>query len=336
MAAPAAPGPLALATSPLPPSADPYHVYLNGLKSSESRRAMRRCLDRLAVILLGEAEGLPGDPEVKVTGAGRAWWLLRYEHAASARSALLDLEWPATSINQYLTALRRVLEEAWRLGYMTTDQWQRAVDIKDVKGHREPAGRTIHPDEMAAMFKVCLDGEPPNLIGLRDAAMLAVLHSTGMRREEVATGLVTRYDPASRTLRIIGKGDKERTGFIHPTAALHLDRWLTAYGARRGPMFPPVGRWGEIRAAHMTPRAVGKRVTAWQAKAGIPPLSCHDFRKTFAGMILDAGLGVEQLKVLMGHEKIETTVLYDLRPLLAMQAFVDQLAVPLPLDNTSF
>jgi len=328
--APAAAGALALADPPLTRAADPYWVYTDGLASEESRRAMRRCLDKVTRELLPRLGDQPDDPDT-VNGINRAWWLLRYEHTAAARAALLQADMPPGTINQHLTALRRILKECWRLGYMNGDDYQRAADIKNVKGHREPAGRSIRGDEMAAMLHACLDDEV-TLISLRDAALLALLHSTGLRRDEAATALVQRYDAVSRSLRVIGKGNKERTVYVHETASAYLDRWLVAYGRRTGLMFPALDKWGNIRPGPLSARAAGYIVNKRRVQACLPPLSTHDLRRTFAGDYLDAGGDLPQLQKLMGHADMTTTAGYDRRPGRQMQAIVDRLALPRPED----
>ena len=86
---------------------------------------------------------------------------------------------------------------------------------------------------MTDLLGVCTDG----IIGIRDAALLAVLRCTGIRGEEASTMLIERYDGRERSLRVRGKGNKERTVYLHSAGAAYLERWLALLGDQRGPMF---------------------------------------------------------------------------------------------------
>lgn len=303
-------------SAPVPsarPPASPYAVYLLSLGSEESRRAMKGCLDRIAQMMSG------------APGAEYPWHQLRYEHATAIRALLTETGHSPSHVNKHLSAMRRVMKEAWRLGLMTAEDYERAADVDGVKGSRLPAGRSINPDEITAMLAAC--AATPGVPGIRDAALIAFLQSTGARRAEAAGALLERYDPGTRALRIIGKGNKERLVFIHREAVPVLDRWLVAVGERRGPVFRPVDRWGNIRRRHMTPRTIGMLIDQRRAQAGLQPLATHDFRRTLGGDFLDEGGDLAQLQKLFGHASATTTAGYDRRPERELRAAVDRLPI---------
>ncbi|EQD37926.1 integrase/recombinase, partial [mine drainage metagenome] len=116
---------------------------------------------------------------------------------------------PATG-NTYLAAVRGVLTECWRLGYLSAEDRARALDIKRISGSRLPSGRALaHEELQAVMDHLALED---TLIARRDAACLAVLYaSAGVRRTELtaldlddcdlATGEVTvRKGKAAKTV----------------------------------------------------------------------------------------------------------------------------------------
>jgi site-specific recombinase XerD len=332
--------PLELVTPPLPHERDPFVVYLRGLSSAESRRAMRRCLNTIAAIYLadaGQAAGEGGlaagdraaaaDPaELRGAGRSRAWWQLRYEDTARIRTLIVERGFAPATTSQHLAALRRVLKECRRLGLMTADEYERATDLDPVRGSRLPAGRDIAEDEMSALLRRCVQAEEADgPIAIRDAAMFAVMMSTGIRREEASSALIQAWNASTRALRVVGKGDKQRTVYVHPSAVEYLNWWLALLNGRSGPMFPPVDRWHNIAGRHMTPRAVGRRIERRRVQAGLPPTSAHDFRHTFAGDFLDAGGDVVSLQKLLGHASPATTSGYDRRPGRGARAVVDQL-----------
>lgn len=291
----------------------PYWVYLASLGSDESRRTMRGCLNHIAA-------GFPGP-----SGEAFPWHDLRYEHTVIIRAMIVAEGKSPSFVNKHLSALRGVLREAWRLGLMSAEDFHRAADIRELKGHREPAGRNIHGDEIEAMLTACAASGSP--AGVRDAALIAFLQSTGARRAEAAAALIERYDPRERSQRITGKGNKERTVYIHRGAVPVLERWLVTIGERRGPAFRPVDRWGNIRPRHMTPRGIGLIIDQRRQEAGLQPMSTHDFRRTLGGAFLDAGGDLAQLQKLFGHASATTTVLYDLRPGRELRAAIDRVDI---------
>lgn len=301
---------------------NPFWTYLATLGSDESRRAMRGCLNRIAVIVSADLPGGP-DPAQHIP-----WHKLEYAHSVMIRAVLLERGYSPSHANKHLCALRRVMKEARRLGMMSADDYENARDIGGVTGHREPAGRSIHGDEMRALLSACLADD--GMISIRDAAIVAVLQSTGCRRNEIATALIERYDSGERSLRVIGKGNKERTVYVHPGAVPHLDRWLTALGQRRGPLFRAVDRWGNISGRPLSGRTIGLIVQERREQAGLPPLATHDFRRTFGGDFLDAGGDLVQLQRIFGHASATTTAGYDRRPGRQLRDAVDKLSLPQP------
>lgn len=307
---------------PQPPAraANPYWVYLARFDGKESRRTMGRSLDRLAAMMAPELAGAPD------AGERIPWHQMRYPHVVLLRSALTAGSWSPSHVNKHLSALRGVMREAWRLGLMGAEDLARAIDVQSVSGKREPAGRSIHGDEQRALLAACL--AEPGPLGIRDAAMMALLQSTGMRRDEVAAALIERYDPGERALRVIGKGNKERTVYVHPAAVPYLDRWLVMVGARRGPVFRAVDRWGNVSARPLSARSVGHVVDRRRREAKLPPTSTHDFRRTFIGDFIDAGGDLAQAQQLAGHASPATTSRYDRRDGRLRRAAVDRLSLP--------
>ena len=303
----------------------PYFVYLARF-SGDSRRVIRVCLDQIAAIIVRQQDA-PG------LGEQIPWEQIRYPHAVLLRTELAE-RWPSISYaNMHLSALRGVLRECWRLGLMTAEDYHRARDVQNVKGSREPAGRDIPAEEIAALLAACLADEDERR-GIRDAALIAVLQSTGIRRAEAASALIERYNHGERSLRVIGKGNKERTVYIHPGAVPYLGRWLVTLAQRRGPVFRRIDRWGNISDSALAARTVGYIVNERRGQAGLPALSTHDFRRTFIGDFIDAGGDLVQAQKLAGHASATTTASYDRRPGRALRTAVDRLSLPSPADLT--
>lgn len=322
--------------------ADPYRVYLEHLDSMESRRTMAACLDRITrIIMLPAGVAATMDDLPHYSGAGRAWWLLRRDDAMEIKARLTDKTgaygapagdgYSPAYINKHLSALRGIIEECWNSGLMSTDDYLRIKKIPNVKGSRLEAGRSIHPDEMAALLAEC--AKAPNAsTRLRDTAIFLVLQCTAMRREEVASALIERYDRRERRLRIIGKGNKERNVWIHEKAAPALERWLAQLD-RTGPMFPAINRYGRILDHAISPAAVNDIVERYRLRAGLAPLSPHDFRRTAIGECYDARGDSQQVRKLAGHAQSSTTDKYDRRGDRGLRALIDRLPIVLPPED---
>ena len=98
------------------------------------------------------------------------------------------------------SALRGVLKAAWKLGQVSAEDYHRAADVGSVKGETLPAGRSITPGEIAALADACAANQSAS--GVRDAAIIGLLYSCGLRRAELV-GLDTEdYDTEAGTLEI--------------------------------------------------------------------------------------------------------------------------------------
>lgn len=293
----------------------PAAVYLARL-ALRSRRTMRYALERLAGILTG--------------GVLSAWQLdwgqLRYAHTAAVRAHLQDTCLPATA-NLMLSALKGVLKEAWRLGYVEAETYHRTVDFAVVKSHTLPAGRALLAGEIRALFEVC--GEDPTPAGIRDAALLAVLYGLGVRRAEVVFLDLADWDAGARTLKVRrGKGRKDRMTHMPQGAVAPLLAWLEVRGPAEGALFMPVRKDGVVQLRRMTDQAVLNILVKRAKEARIERFSPHDLRRTFISDLLDAGADISAVQGLAGHANVQTTARYDRRGDAMKRKTADLLHIP--------
>ena len=180
-------------------------------------------------------------------------------------------------------------------------------------GKVERAPRKYTRNQLRALFAAARDGVTP-LVALRDETMLLVLLTTGLRREEVTTLAVDDLELTERTgvLRVRGKGAKERhVPFEGPVVTL-LIRWLEARSQIEGLETDAVFVLARgVRGGQpMAKQAVDRVVTRLARRAGLPSWGVHRFRVTFATQMYDDGVDLERIRILMGHETIETTRRY--------------------------
>lgn len=306
---------MSLPVLPVEPVRDPYHVYLDSLTSPESRRTMKGCLDRIAKVLTGDPAAI---------GTGQPWHLLRYEHTVRIRTILTDQGWSPAYVNKHLVALRRVLKECWRLGQITAEDYARASDLAPVRQTRLPTGHHVPPEVVGAALSAC-DDSPA---GVRDAALIAALYSTGCRRAEIAGLAMADYDPAARSLRVRGKRDKERMVYLTTAAIGLLERWLAVRGGGPGPLFSPISKAARVLSRPLSGQAVSDIIARRLGEAGAAKKTAHDFRRTFIGELLDAGVDLATAQALVGHSSPATTARYDRRPEKTRRDAVDKITLP--------
>lgn len=278
----------------------PVLVYLARLAPG-SRRTMGAALEGIARrVTDGQVGALALD-----------WAALRYQHTAAIRSRLTERYAPATA-NKALAALRGVLREAWRLGLMPAEAYQRAADLEPVRGERPLRGRAIDRGEVLALVDACR--RDASDLGVRDTALLAALYTGGLRRAELVALDLQDHDPTTGALVIRrGKGGKARTVYLTNGAARALEAWRAARGLEAGPLFYRGRKGGHLVPSRMTGQAVLDVLRRRCATAGVKPCSPHDWRRTFVGELLDAGADLATVRALAGHADPSTTARYDRR-----------------------
>ncbi len=277
---------------------------------------MRQALDNMAQLLTG------GQADAETLD----WSALRFQHTAAIRSRLAEEYAPAT-VNKHLSALRGVLKAAWRLGYMSAEEYQRAADVEGVSGSTLPAGRHITPGELSALLSVCRDDPRP--AGARDAAIIAVLYAAGLRRAELVALDLADYNTQDLSLTVrAGKGHKARITYVERGAGEALEDWLYFRDTEPGPLFTRIDKGDRVTLERLTPQAVYFILGERCEQAGVDPLSPHDFRRTFVSDLLDAGVDLATVSKLAGHEQVETTRRYDRRGEEAKREAVKRLHVP--------
>lgn len=128
-----------------------------------------------------------------------------------------------------VSVVRGVLREAWRMGVIEGDAYQRARPVEGLRGSRLPAGRDVSLRERQRLFDACA-ADPIPARGARDAAMLGLLAGTGVRRAEVVA-LDLEHVREGGAVRVLGKGNKERFVYLLDGARAALDLWLGHRGA---------------------------------------------------------------------------------------------------------
>lgn len=222
-----------------------------------------------------------------------------------ARAALCDGIGPASA---------KRMVAAWR------GLFRFAVEILDLahaplaalRSPRVPQRLPVYltPGEVVALLRM-VDTSTPH--GIRDMAILAVMLNCGLRVGEIEGLTVNSVDLQARTIRLTGKGGKERELPLNAAVAAALERWLAIRPteARGDWLFTStdpiaLGRSGLWRTQYMQ-----AAVRRYAAAAGLTKrVTPHKLRHTFATLLHSRGVALVEIQALLGHSSISSTQIY--------------------------
>jgi site-specific recombinase XerD len=152
--------------------------------------------------------------------------------------------------------------------------------------------------------------QDPEPAGLRDRALIELLYAAGLRVSEVSGLDVHDVDLRQATVRVRGKGNKERVGVFGEPATEALDRYIRTArpelaSGKDEALF--LNRFG----SRLTVRSVQTLVRKYALMAGLPEeVHPHLLRHSFATHMLDGGADLRVVQELLGHESPNTTQIY--------------------------
>lgn len=336
--------------SETPIDQNPAVAFLASRKSNHTRRNNGRYLAQIANGLLYHQWQTPSREQYdnsadyhealtryKQTALTLNWSALRFQHTQAIQVKLLE-HYKEGTVNVMLSALRGVIKQAWKLGQIGADDYRRAVDVENVKYKTLPAGRDLQQGEILSLSSACLEDDSP--AGVRDAAIVGILYTCGLRRSELAKLKLADYTAETGLLKIIsGKGRKDRTVYVTNGAKEALTDWLALRGDDPGYLFLPVNKGGAIthartddhdteRPASVTAQAIYNMLKKRAEQAGVKDFSPHDFRRTAVGDMLDRGVDIATVANILGHASVDTTRRYDRRPEATKQQAAQKLHFP--------
>ena len=146
----------------------------------------------------------------------------------------------------------------------------------------------------------------PERLRLRDRALLELLYGCGLRASEACSLRLADLDLERQSVRVTGKGERQRVVPLGSAAAAALRRYIDRTGPRRpgDPVFV------SVRGRPLHPSDVRRAVRAELADAGLPQRSPHALRHTFATHLLEQGADLRSIQHLLGHASVGTTQVY--------------------------
>ncbi len=156
-----------------------------------------------------------------------------------------------------------------------------------------------------APFKVEKEKQAPSWNRERDAAILELFYSSGLRLAELVALDVAHVDVFSETVRVFGKGRKERIVPVGAPALAAIQKYRHGAQVNAGPLF--INKMRRRLGAH----SVWQSLKRYLSHTGIPiPISPHKLRHSFATHLLDAGADLRSVQSLLGHASLSTTQIY--------------------------
>lgn len=310
------------------------HLRLERGRSEHTIRAYRREAEDL-LEHLRERERI-GVTELDLA-ALRSWLAARAETGAAA-ATLARSAAAARTLTAWLAATGRIPHDVGgRLKAPKRGRHlpavlsaQQASELMDParRPSREAPGATdaapaVHGESAAPGAEDPLE----QAVALRDVAILELLYSSGLRVSELVALDLGGIDTSQRTVRVLGKGAKERIIPVGAPALQALQRWETA---GRPVLAADSARAGRalflgVRGGRIGDRAVRTIVDRFAARAGIPRhISPHTLRHSAATHLVEGGADLRSVQDFLGHSSLATTQIYTHVSAERLRATVEQ------------
>lgn len=206
-----------------------------------------------------------------------------------------------SSMGRKLSALRSLFRFCAKKGLVASNP---AATVANPK-QEQRVPRCLNVDQTQLLLD---QPAPDDVLLLRDLTLAELLYGAGLR---IAEALALDAGDAARgmTLRVLGKGGKERVAHLTATARRALDVWLPRRGELAGPDQPalfPGARGGRLHRSE-----AARRLRDLALRAGLPHhLHPHMLRHGFASHLLQDGADLRAVQELLGHAHLSTTQRY--------------------------
>ena len=158
---------------------------------------------------------------------------------------------------------------------------------------------------LATPMKISKHRAAPHWMPLRDVAIMELFYSSGLRLSELAALDVADLDLYTESVRVFGKGRKERVCPVGFPALEANSRYRAAANVHSGPLFINKGR------KRISPRSIWLILKRYLRHTSIPiAISPHKLRHSFATHLLDRGADLRSVQSMLGHASLSTTQIY--------------------------
>lgn len=205
----------------------------------------------------------------------------------------------SATINRRLASIRSYLE--W-VGETTGKETDEIVDMLEGPKEEQLLPEILNVEQISSLIEA---PDTSTALGLRDRAILELLYATGIRATELCTILLADLNLKEKTVRVKGKGAKERVVPFHKKAAKALEAYLSVREGKLKTLFLSQSERPLERVA------LWKLLQKYAKKAGIQK-ECypHLLRHSFASHMLGGGADLRVIQEVLGHESVNTTQIY--------------------------
>src|SRR5258707_2531301 len=209
--------------------------------------------------------------------------------------------------------LAQLMADIGRAEYSTASGLSRVKAPRAESGQRE--GTWLTQDEVRQLLRALrkLDAENSASVA-RNTAIIILMVTCGLRRDEIATATWDDLTKQGRNavLKVHAKGEKFRTVKLPDMAAQGIETWKTPHPNPEGdrPIFTRIWKGGAVTTSSITDKAIWMFVIKAAKLAGLPRVTPHDLRRSFARGAYEAGVSFELIRQSLGHSNIATTERY--------------------------
>jgi integrase/recombinase XerC len=288
-----------------------FDEYLE-LQCGRSEHTRRAYLGDLGSLFTFVSERNPGAGPADLTLPILRSWLSAQASGGAAR----------TTLARRTSAVKTFTAWASRRGLMETDPATRLQVPKARRTLPSVLRQDQALDAMAAATSGAQQGDP---LALRDRLIVEMLYATGIRVSELCGLDVDDVDSSRRLLRVLGKGNKQRTVPFGEPAGKALAAWLSdGRPALATPASGPALLLG-ARGGRIDPRQARTVVHQTMAAVpGAPDIGPHGLRHSAATHLLEGGADLRVVQELLGHSSLATTQLYTHVTVARLRAVHDQ------------
>lgn len=229
------------------------------------------------------------------------WRLVDSQHVRAFAAAEFRRGSSPRTIQRRLSALRSFFNFLLRERALGANP---ALDVQAPKARRR-LPEMIDADLMTRLLAFRADTQ----LSVRDKAIMELFYSSGLRLSELVGLSENDIHLADRTVRVLGKGNKERVVPVGRFAVDAISRWL-----QQRPALAAAGEralFVSSRGERLSARAVQKRVAGWAQRQGLGRhVHPHMLRHSFASHLLESSQDLRGVQELLGHSSVSTTQIY--------------------------
>ena len=253
------------------------------------------------------------------SGDNPSWRECKPEHFRAFLFALMKGKAARATVRLHFAALRTFYK------FLVERHGLKVNPLKEVqlpKAERKlPVVLTVK--QMDELLNAPLKAEPtkkaPKWLHVRDAAIMELFYSSGLRIQELAGLNVADLDPYSETVRVLGKGRKERVCPVGAPALAAIHKYRQEAKVLSGPLF-----LSKLRK-RLSTRNIAAMLEKYVLLANLPRgITPHKLRHSFATHLLDNGADLRSVQELLGHASLSTTQIYTHVSVERMKKVYDQ------------